>query len=77
MGLTDELDALVRIQSGKRPYNIKDVRWALALALDIVELQTEYIGGIPRVSRFLNRQTPFSWSITINRWSGWLKELTR
>lgn len=28
----------------------KDVRWALALALDIVELQTEYIGGVTRVT---------------------------
>lgn len=28
----------------------KDVRWALALSLDIVELQTEYIGGVAKVS---------------------------
>jgi|AMZC01.1.fsa_nt_AMZC01004082.1_10 peptide/nickel transport system substrate-binding protein len=28
----------------------KDVRWALALALNIVELQTEYIGGVAKVS---------------------------
>jgi peptide/nickel transport system substrate-binding protein len=28
----------------------KEVRWALALALDIVELQTEYIGGVAKVS---------------------------
>jgi peptide/nickel transport system substrate-binding protein len=31
-------------------YGIKDVRWALALALDIVELQTEYIGGVAKVT---------------------------
>jgi peptide/nickel transport system substrate-binding protein len=30
--------------------NNKDVRWALALALNIVELQTEYIGGVTRVT---------------------------
>ena len=30
--------------------NIKDVRWALALALDIVDLHTEYIGGVSRVT---------------------------
>ena len=28
----------------------KDVRWALALALNIVELQTEYIGGVVKVT---------------------------
>jgi peptide/nickel transport system substrate-binding protein len=31
-------------------YNIKDVRWALALSLNIVELQTEYIGGVAKVA---------------------------
>lgn len=32
------------------PFDNKDVRWALALALDIVELQTEYIGGVAKVT---------------------------
>lgn len=32
------------------PYNNKDVRWALALALNVVELQTEYIGGVAKVT---------------------------
>lgn len=31
-------------------YNNKDVRWALALSLNIVELQTEYIGGVAKVT---------------------------
>lgn len=31
-------------------YANKDVRWALALAIDIVELQTEYIGGVAKVT---------------------------
>ena len=30
----------------------KDVRWALALAINNVELQTEYIGGIAKVTTF-------------------------
>ena len=30
----------------------KDVRWALALAINIVELQTEYIGGVAKVTPF-------------------------
>ncbi len=29
---------------------MKDVRWALALSIDIVDLQTEYIGGVAKVS---------------------------
>src|SRR5205814_2646289 len=32
------------------PYDNKDVRWALTLALDIVDLQTNYIGGVTRVT---------------------------
>jgi peptide/nickel transport system substrate-binding protein len=28
----------------------KDVRWALALALNVVEMQTEYIGGVAKVT---------------------------
>ncbi len=31
-------------------YANKEVRWALALALDIVDLQTEYIGGVAKVT---------------------------
>jgi peptide/nickel transport system substrate-binding protein len=31
-------------------YANKDVRWALALALNIVELQTEYIGGVAKIT---------------------------
>jgi len=31
-------------------YQNKDVRWALALATDIVDMQTEYIGGVAKVS---------------------------
>jgi len=34
----------------KEPYNNKEVRWALALALDVVTLQTEYIGGVAKVT---------------------------
>ena len=32
------------------PYDNKDVRWALTLALDIVDLQTNYIGGVTHVT---------------------------
>ena len=32
------------------PYDNKDVRWALALAMDIVALNTDYIGGVAKLS---------------------------
>lgn len=31
-------------------YKNKDVRWALALAIDIVDLQTTYIGGVAKIT---------------------------
>ncbi len=41
---------LIRFNFDTQPWtNNKDVRWALALALDIVTLQTEYIGGVAKV----------------------------
>jgi len=41
---------LVFNQEADPIYANKDVRWALALALDIVDLQTEYIGGVAKVT---------------------------
>ena len=41
---------LIRFNFDTQPWtNNKDVRWAMALALDIVTLQTEYIGGVAKV----------------------------
>jgi len=37
---------------GKPIFQDPDVRWALALSLNIVELQTEYIGGVAKVTPF-------------------------
>ena len=31
-------------------YKIQDVRWALTLALDVVDMQTNYIGGVAKVT---------------------------
>jgi peptide/nickel transport system substrate-binding protein len=35
---------------GVPAFQSKDVRWALALALDIVDIETNYIGGVAKVS---------------------------
>ena len=73
----DELDARwFGFNLEKEPYNIKDVRWALALSLDIVDLQTEYIGGIPRVTPLPQPATPFHMENYHKPLVGWLKELT-
>jgi peptide/nickel transport system substrate-binding protein len=73
----DELDARwFGFNQEKEPYNNKDVRWALALALDIVDLQTEYIGGIPRVSPIPQPATPYHIENFHKPLLSWLKEFT-
>lgn len=73
----DELDARwFGFNLEKEPYQNKDVRWALALSLDIVDLQTEYIGGISRVTPLPQPATPFHMKNYHKPLVGWLKELT-
>ncbi|MCE2490884.1 MAG: ABC transporter substrate-binding protein [Anaerolineae bacterium] len=49
----------IRFNFDTQPWtNNKDVRWALALALDIVTLQTEYIGGVAKVVYMAVPYTP-------------------
>jgi len=58
----------------KFPYHIKDVRWALALALDIVDLQTEYLGGVTRVTPIPQPATPFHMKNYHKPLEPWLRE---
>ena len=53
----------------------KDVRWALTLALDIVDLQTEYIGGVARVTAIPHPATPIQMELYHTPLESWLKEL--
>jgi peptide/nickel transport system substrate-binding protein len=46
----DSRHFVFNMESADGLYANKDVRWALALALNIVELQTEYIGGVAKVT---------------------------
>ena len=49
----------IRFNFDTQPWtNNKDVRWALALSLDIVTLQTEYIGGVAKVVYMAIPYTP-------------------
>lgn len=57
----------------KSPYDIKDVRWALALALDIVELQTEYLNGITKVNPIPEPAAPLLMKYYHKPLESWLK----
>jgi len=58
------------------PYDNKDVRWAITLALDIVELQTEYIGGVTRITPIPVPATDIHMKIYHVPLEPWLEELT-
>ncbi len=53
----------------------KDVRWALALAIDIVELQTEYIGGVAKVTPFPVPPTAKLYNLYHGPMTEWLTNL--
>lgn len=53
----------------------KDVRWALALALDIVDLQTTYIGGVAKVTPMPVPATPALTRIYLDPMEEWLQNL--
>ena len=58
------------------PYDNKDVRWALALALDMVGLQTKYEGGIPRVDPLPIPAVPTLEQLFHTPLTPWLKSLS-
>ena len=53
----------------------KDVRWALALAIDIVELQTEYVGGVAKVTPFPVPPTAKLYELYHGPMTEWLSNL--
>jgi peptide/nickel transport system substrate-binding protein len=57
------------------PFDNKDVRWALALALDIVGLQTEYIGGVAKVTPIPVPPTANLMSLYHDPMEEWLQNL--
>jgi peptide/nickel transport system substrate-binding protein len=56
-------------------YANKDVRWALALAINIVELQTEYIGGVAKVTPMPVPPTAALNKLYLEPLEPWLNEL--
>jgi peptide/nickel transport system substrate-binding protein len=61
---------------GTPPYDNKDVRWALALATDVVDLQTNYIGGVTRITPIPLPATGLLMQLYHEPMEPWLKELT-
>jgi peptide/nickel transport system substrate-binding protein len=53
----------------------KDIRWALALTLDIVELQTEYIGGVAKVTAMPVPSTPALMALYHDPMEEWFQNL--
>lgn len=56
-------------------YANKDVRWALALALDIVDLQTSYIGGVAKITPMPIPPTASLTQIYLDPLEEWLQNL--
>jgi len=60
----------------RAPYDNRDVRWALALALDLVGLQTNYEGGVTRVTPFQVPAVPSLLGKYHQPLEPWLQQLT-
>jgi peptide/nickel transport system substrate-binding protein len=60
---------------GEPLFQNKDVRWALALALNIVELQTEYIGGVAKLSAIPVTPTSSLMALYLDPLEEWLQNL--
>jgi peptide/nickel transport system substrate-binding protein len=58
------------------PFDNKDVRWAITLATDIVDLQTNYIGGVTRVTPLPLPATSLLMELYHVPLEPWLQELT-
>ena len=58
------------------PYDNKDVRWALALAMDIPALDTDYIGGVAKLSVLPIPATPLHQSLYHVPLDPWLRSFT-
>ncbi len=58
------------------PFDNKEVRWALTLATDVVDLQTNYIGGVTRVTPLPLPATSLLMKLYHVPLEPWLSELT-
>ena len=73
----DELDTRFfgfNLENELSIYSDKDIRWALTLALNGVELQTEYIGGVTRITPIPQPSTPLLMKLYHKPLEPWLKD---
>jgi peptide/nickel transport system substrate-binding protein len=71
----DSRHFVFNMESADGLYANKDVRWALALAINIVELQTEYIGGVAKVTPMPVPPTAKLTELYLEPLEPWLNEL--
>lgn len=72
----DELAGRGLVPNHEDPlYQEKDVRWALALTLDMFELQTDYLAGMPRVAALPLPPVPFHLENFYEPLQPWLEQL--
>ena len=72
----DEIDQRsIGFNLEKYPYNLKNVRWALTLTLDIVELETNYMQGVARVNPIAQPATSYHMEHFHKPMLPWLEEL--
>ena len=72
----DEIDQRsIGFNLEKYPYNLKNVRWALTLSLDIVELETNYMQGVARVNPIAQPATSYHMEHFHKPMLPWLEEL--
>jgi peptide/nickel transport system substrate-binding protein len=74
---TNELDTrYFGFNQANPPYDNKDVRWALALATDIVGLDTNYVGGVAKVTPIPIPASPLHMGLYHVPMEPWLESLT-
>ncbi len=70
----DELDTrYIGLNLTEEPYNNRDVRWALTLALDIVDIQTFHMGGATKLLPIPEPSTPMLMKEYHYPLKGWLE----
>ncbi|MFW5988380.1 MAG: ABC transporter substrate-binding protein [bacterium] len=71
----DELDTrYINFNLTKEPFNNREVRWALALALDIVDIQTFHMGGATKLLPIPMPSTPMLMEEYHYPLKGWLED---
>jgi len=69
-------DVGVGFNNAKYPLNITDVRWALALAINITEVNINAYNGMARIATFRSQSVPYIEPYYVDKLLPWLKNFT-